>query len=57
VIQADRDVDYGLQKQAAWPLLMGPDFLKHFVAGEELALVEEPNTLVQCVHALGRKRA
>jgi hypothetical protein len=51
VIQADREVDEGLQEKAARTTFRGPDFFPNFVALEEAAAIEEVNpALEQFVH-------
>ena len=51
VIQADCEMNEGLQKEAAGTALRGPDFFPDFMALEELASVEEVDAaLEQYVH-------
>ena len=51
MVQADREVDEGLQEEAARTALRGPDFFPDFVALEEAAAVEEVDpALEQFVH-------
>jgi hypothetical protein len=51
VIQADREVDEGLQEKAARTTFRGPDFFPNFVALEEAASIEEVNPAIeQFVH-------
>ena len=45
MMETDGHVDEGLQKQPARPRLRRPGRLQHFVALEELAIVEEPDSL------------
>jgi hypothetical protein len=47
VVQADREVDEGLEEEAARAALRGPDFLPDFVALEEAAGVEEVDAALQ----------
>ena len=41
VVEADREVDEGLEEEASRAALRGPDFFPDFVALEEVAAVEE----------------
>ena len=47
MVQADREVNEGLQEKAARPALRGPYFFPDFVALEELPAVEELDPVLQ----------
>ena len=51
VIETDRKVNEGLQKQPARSAFRHPGFFQHFVALEKLFIVEQANSaLQQLVH-------
>lgn len=47
VVEADGEVDQGLQEEPLGAARRGPDFFEHFVALEELAAVEQVEAAVE----------